>query len=106
MSPFNKVKEWSEMTLPMRYNFLLGTIVVVLSFVIIHLYVYEIPQIKDDHKNTINSIVDRYTARESAIQARLEVCNENYIRYLENNEKTLRELLFEARKIKQKVIQE
>jgi len=90
------------MSLAQRYNMLLGAIVVVLVAVIIFLK-NDINDVRAESRDTINGVITRYTAREAALEAKLEVCNQERLERLIKSEKEYRDLLFEAKQLKQKL---
>ena len=90
------------MNLKQRYNMLLGAVLVVLVIVIVW-FSNEIKSVRNESSDAINSIVTRYTAREAALEAKLEVCNQERLQRLIKSEKEYRELLFEAKKLKEKL---
>lgn len=102
MLSFNQIKEWSKMSLAQRYNMLLGAVVVVLVAVIIFLK-NDINDVRAESRDTINGVITRYTAREAALEAKLEVCNQERLERLIKSEKEYRDLLFEAKKLKEKL---
>ena len=99
---FDHLKIWAEMPLKTRYNLLVGSIIVVLCLVIIN-YERKLNLKDEDRRTTINSIVTRYTAREAALENKVEICNQSYLLYLQKSEKEYRELLFEAKRLKEKI---
>jgi len=90
------------MSLAQRYNMLLGAVVVVLVAVIIFLK-NDINDVRAESRDTISSVITRYTAREAALEAKLEVCNQERLERLIKSEKEYRDLLFEAKKLKEKL---
>lgn len=90
------------MPLRTRYNLLLGCIIVVLCAVIVN-YERKLSIRDEDNRTTINSIVIRYTAREAALENKVEICNQSYLQYLQKSESEYRELLFVAKKLKEEI---
>lgn len=102
MITFDQLRQWSKMPVKQRYNLTVGIIIVVLCAVIIY-YEKKVNLKNEQHRLAITSIVDRYTTREASLEAKLDVCNQNYLLYLQKSEKEYRELLFEAKKLKEKI---
>ena len=102
MIPFKEISDFAKMPLKTRYNLLIGLVVFCLCSVIVY---YEKKIIKRDetHRITVTGIVNRYSAREAALEAKVDFCNQNYLLYLQKSEKEYRELLFEAKKLKQEI---
>ena len=90
------------MTLKQRYNMLLGAILIVLVSVIMY-FSYEVKSVRNESRDTLNAVVTRYTAREAALEAKLEICNEERLQRLIKSEKEYRDLLFQAKKLKEKI---
>ncbi len=90
------------MPLKQRYNMLLGAVVIVLVVVIVW-FSNEITNVRNESRATISSIVTRYSAREAALQSKLEICNDERLQRLIASEKEYRELLFQAKKLKEKL---
>lgn len=90
------------MPLKTRYNLLLGSIIVVLCLVIIN-YERKLNLKDESYRNDINSNTIRSTAREAALENKVEICNQSYLLYLQKSEKEYRDLLFEAKKLKEKI---
>jgi len=99
---YENIKEWAKMPLKQRYNLLIGVIIVALCWVIIH-YEKKVNRNNEQYRTTINSIVTRYRGDKAALEAKLEVCNQNYLLYLQESEKEYKELLFEAKKLKETI---
>lgn len=91
---------WSKMPLKQRYNVLIALVVVTLCGVIVH-YEKKVNINAENHRTVINNIITRYTNREAVLEARLEVCNQNYLLYLQKSEKEYKELLFQAKKLEE-----
>lgn len=96
------LKYWANLPLPKRYNIVIAMIVMTLCSVIIH-YEKKVVAQNEQHKDAINRIVNRYIARETALEAKLDICNQNYLLYLQKSEAEYRELLFQAKKLKEKI---
>jgi len=98
---FNKLIIWSNLTPTKKLNFLVGVVIVALSSVVIH-YENKTMALNEEHTNTVNRNFTRYSAREAALQAKIEICNQNYFLYLQENEKEYKQLFLEAKSIKAK----
>lgn len=99
---FEKIKVWTEMSPGQRLTFLTGTIIVVLSIVIIH-YENKTKSLNEHYTNVINNINSRCAIDKARMEAKLETCNQNYLLYLQESERDYRELLFEFKRIKEKI---
>lgn len=102
MDWFEKITAWSNMPPRQRLNVLIGAIVVVLCIIIMY-YERKLTKNEQDHRNTIASIITRRDAREAALSAKVEICNQSYLQYLQKSEEEYRELLFEAKELKKKI---
>lgn len=102
MDWFEKLTSWSKMPPRQKLNVLIGAIVIVLCSIIIH-YERKEAKTREENRNIIASIVTRRDAREAALEAKVEICNQSYLQYLQKSEKEYRDLLFEAKKLKEKI---
>lgn len=96
------LKYWANLPVSKRYNIVIAMIVITLCSVIVH-YEKKVILKDEEHRDSVNSIISRYTAREAALEAKLEICNQNYLLYLQKSEAEYRELLFQAKRLKEKI---
>lgn len=99
---WEKIKSFSKMPLEQRYNIVLALVVVALGY-IVYKQDHKLKTQDAQHKNTINSIVTRFRGDIANCETQLKSCNESYLLYLQTSEKEYRELLFEAKKLKEKI---
>lgn len=102
MTWYENIKGWTEMPLKQRLNFLIGGIIVILCFIIIH-YEWKISENRKEYNQIISEIVTRRDAREAGLEAKVDICNQSYLQYLQKSEAEYRELLFQAKKLKEKI---
>ena len=102
MLSYEQIKDWANMPLNQRYNMLLGAVVVVLVGVIMF-FSNEIKNQKVEYQAAVNSLNTRYTAREAALETKLDICNQERLQRLIKSEQEYRELLFQAKKLKEKL---
>lgn len=94
---FEKLFKLSEQPLQVRYNFLLLGIIVALCFLI--WFMNGLIVAKKEEKS--NQHIE-HVAKEASYEARLSVCQDQYLRYLEKSEREYKELLFETKRLKEK----
>ena len=99
---YENLKEWSNMPADKRLNMLVGIIIALLCTVIIY-YERKVNARNENNRAAVSELVVRYSAREAALEAKVDMCNANYLQYLQTSEKEYRELLFEAKKLKEQV---
>lgn len=99
------LKEWIELTPRKQILYILGSIIIVLGVVIAigaRYHTNKITEIENEHTIMVASLNARHDARMAAEQEETRKCNQAFIKYLENNEKEVRELLYRTEKVEQK----
>lgn len=101
----DKLFQWSKMPPEQQVKIILAVVVMALCSVIIH-YENKVKRNENEFHDIINRINTRHINRESVLEARLEVSNQNYLLYLQKSEREYKDLLFEAKKLKEKIVNE
>lgn len=94
---FQKIKTWAEMPDQQKLNFLIGIVIVAMSWVIYFMDT-KISEVKAE--KAAQRI--EHVTREASMEAKLDVCQQNYLIYLQKSEREYRDLLFEARRLKRR----
>jgi len=97
--------KWGNLNLQTRYNILIGAIVVVLGYVIIHLNT-NIKALENEIRTNTVDCNARIDAIRDSCDREISLCKESFLEYLKNNEKEVRDILFEAKKIKEVVYED
>ena len=102
MTWYDKIKGWSEMPPTQKLNFLIGAIIVVLCVVIMH-YEYQLSETRERKNLEIREIKTLHATRQAALEAKVDICNQNQLEYLRQSEQDYRELLFQFKRVKEKI---
>lgn len=95
------IKEWVNLTPLQQLLSVLAAIIIVLSLVIIH-YENKLTLADDQHRRDIDSLNTRHNIVVTTYQTKLDLCVEGHAKYVENNEKEMRDILFSVDKIKER----
>lgn len=96
---FDKILEWADKPLKIRYNVLLALVVLTLGYVIINRQ-NAINALRYEYNTNINNCNNRLDVINNFYEKKINACNENYLRYLQENEKEIRRILYETKQIK------
>lgn len=106
------INKWVDLPIKKKIAYITGVNIAVLICVIIFLFKYfdnkitklenEKVTLKNEYTVNLNMVTNRYDALLSAEQKKTQDCNDNFIKYLEKNEKEVRDILFKYEKLKNK----
>ncbi len=99
-SKWKIIKEWINLTPRKQLMSVLAVIIFTLGSVIIY-YENDRRQLIKDYKRDIDNINIRHGIMVDIIQKKLDMSIERHNKYIETNEKELREMLFSIDKIKE-----
>lgn len=103
LSFFEKLADkYSKLTDRQKISYLTFIIIIILSAIIIY-YERKVTRIENEHAIMVNNLNNRNDIRLAAAEERVRLCNENFLKYLENNEKEIREILFKYEEYRKKV---
>lgn len=98
----NIVETWTNLEPAKKVSYITAGIIIFLASTIIH-YERKVTRMENEYKVSTDKLVNRYDLLLNASEERTRLCNENFNKYLERNEKEVREILFKYEEYRKKV---
>jgi hypothetical protein len=95
---FKHIESWANMPLKRRYNVLLGTVIVVLGYVIINRQ-NALELERNEYKISIDRCNNRHDIISDIYDKKMEVYQNNFLEYIKEHEKDLRQFQIEFKKV-------
>lgn len=107
---------WVNLEDKKKVSYITGIVIVILCLVIYGGFIHyenklteaenEKTRIRNEHTIVVNGIISRYNGLLDHERQEKEECEDNFVRYLEKNEKETRDLLFNSEKLEKKLNKE